>query len=76
MMANDNALCCATQLIDGDGEFNANGLDHFTRTVNLSSCALSYAVVSIMGPQSSGNYFLFIPLFYFNVVVIQLVHII
>ncbi|KAE9594819.1 hypothetical protein Lal_00013300 [Lupinus albus] len=66
MMANDNALCCATQLIDGDGEFNANGLDHFIRTVNLSSCALSYAVVSIMGPQSSGKSTLMNHLFHTN----------
>ncbi|RDY08984.1 Protein ROOT HAIR DEFECTIVE 3-like 2, partial [Mucuna pruriens] len=50
-----NADCCATQLIDGDGEFNAAGLDNFIRTVNLASCGLSYAVVSIMGPQSSGK---------------------
>ncbi|KAL5157890.1 Protein ROOT HAIR DEFECTIVE 3 2 [Glycine soja] len=52
-MANDD--CCATQLIDGDGEFNVAGLDNFIRTVNLASCGLSYAVVAIMGPQSSGK---------------------
>ncbi|OIV96013.1 hypothetical protein TanjilG_27117 [Lupinus angustifolius] len=65
-MANDDALCCATQLIDGDGEFNATGLDHFIRTVNLSSCALSYAVVAIMGPQSSGKSTLMNHLFHTN----------
>ena len=53
-MANDD--CCATQLIDGDGEFNVAGLDNFIRTVNLASCGLSYAVVAIMGPQSSGAF--------------------
>ncbi|KAH1041127.1 hypothetical protein GYH30_023784 [Glycine max] len=52
-MANDD--CCATQLIDGHGEFNVAGLDSFIRTVNLASCGLSYAVVAIMGPQSSGK---------------------
>ncbi|CAL0301044.1 unnamed protein product [Lupinus luteus] len=65
-MANDDALCCATQLIDGGGEFNATGLDHFIRTVNLSSCALSYAVVAIMGPQSSGKSTLMNHLFHTN----------
>ncbi|XP_042487184.1 protein ROOT HAIR DEFECTIVE 3-like [Macadamia integrifolia] len=47
--------CCSTHLIDGDGEFNASGLDNFTKEVNLGACGLSYAVVSIMGPQSSGK---------------------
>lgn len=45
---------CSTQLIDGNGEFNAKGLDNFTSTVKLTRCGLSYAVVAIMGPQSSG----------------------
>ncbi|BAT87659.1 Protein ROOT HAIR DEFECTIVE 3-like protein [Vigna angularis] len=52
-MANDGS--CSTQLIDGDGEFNVAGLDNFIKTVNLASCGLSYAVVAIMGPQSSGK---------------------
>ncbi|PKA59740.1 Protein root hair defective 3 like 1 [Apostasia shenzhenica] len=47
--------CCSTQLIDGEGEFNVSGLDLFIRTVNLGECGLSYAVVAIMGPQSSGK---------------------
>ncbi|CAD5183253.1 unnamed protein product [Musa acuminata subsp. malaccensis] len=47
--------CCSTQLIDGDGVFNAAGLEHFMKTVKLAECGLSYAVVSIMGPQSSGK---------------------
>lgn len=47
--------CCATQLIDGNGQFNERGLEHFVRTVKLADCGLSYAVVSIMGPQSSGQ---------------------
>jgi hypothetical protein len=47
-------VCCSTQLIDGDGEFNVNGIDKFIKEVRLGDCGLSYAVVSIMGPQSSG----------------------
>lgn len=46
--------CCSTQLIDGDGVFNAAGLDEFVRKTKLADCGLSYAVVAIMGPQSSG----------------------
>lgn len=47
--------CCSTQLIDGDGTFNVAGLENFMKEVNLRECGLSYAVVSIMGPQSSGK---------------------
>ncbi|KAL0691137.1 hypothetical protein Bca4012_090816 [Brassica carinata] len=46
---------CSTQLIDGDGVFNVSGVDHFFKEVKLEECGLSYAVVSIMGPQSSGK---------------------
>lgn len=53
-MDND-ARCCSTQLIDGDGTFNVAGLDSFLKGVKLAECGLSYAVVSIMGPQSSGK---------------------
>lgn len=51
--------CCSIQLIDGDGVFDVNSLDKFTRSVKLAECGLSYAVVSIMGPQSSGMSFYF-----------------
>ncbi|KAF4399263.1 hypothetical protein G4B88_022346 [Cannabis sativa] len=51
-MADDG--CCSTQLIDGDGVFNVTGIDSFIKGVKLAECGLSYAVVSIMGPQSSG----------------------
>ncbi|GER53517.1 protein ROOT HAIR DEFECTIVE 3 homolog [Striga asiatica] len=47
--------CCSTHLIDGDGVFNAAGIDKFMKEVKLSECGLSYAVVAIMGPQSSGK---------------------
>ncbi|KAH0891340.1 hypothetical protein HID58_053769 [Brassica napus] len=46
---------CSTQLIDGDGTFNVSGVDNFIKEVKLEECGLSYAVVSIMGPQSSGK---------------------
>ncbi|XP_033130922.1 protein ROOT HAIR DEFECTIVE 3 homolog 1 isoform X4 [Brassica rapa] len=46
--------CCSVQLIDGDGIYNVSGIDHFIKEVKLGECGLSYAVVSIMGPQSSG----------------------
>ncbi|KHN30045.1 Protein ROOT HAIR DEFECTIVE 3 like 1, partial [Glycine soja] len=49
-----NEKCCSTQLIDGDGAFNVAGIENFMKEVKLSECGLSYAVVSIMGPQSSG----------------------
>ncbi|OVA12385.1 RHD3/Sey1 [Macleaya cordata] len=47
--------CCSTQLIDGDGEFNVTGLENFMKTAKIAECGLSYAVVAIMGPQSSGK---------------------
>jgi len=47
--------CFSTQLIDGDGVFNVSGLDNFMKEIKLGECGLSYAVVSIMGPQSSGK---------------------
>jgi hypothetical protein len=46
----------SVQLIDGQGAFNELGLDSFVKSVRLSECGLSYAVVSIMGPQSSGEF--------------------
>jgi hypothetical protein len=47
--------CFSTQLIDGDGVFNVSGLENFMKEVKMGECGLSYAVVSIMGPQSSGK---------------------
>ncbi|KAI9079208.1 hypothetical protein K1719_038813 [Acacia pycnantha] len=47
--------CCSIQLIDGDGAFNVAGIEQFIRGVKLGEFGLSYAVVSIMGPQSSGK---------------------
>ncbi|KAG8380094.1 hypothetical protein BUALT_Bualt07G0157900 [Buddleja alternifolia] len=47
--------CCSTHLIDGDGDFNVAGIEKFMKEVKLTECGLSYAVVAIMGPQSSGK---------------------
>ncbi|KAE8659562.1 Protein ROOT HAIR DEFECTIVE 3-like protein 2 [Hibiscus syriacus] len=57
---------CSIQLIDGDGSFNDTGIEHFIKEVKLHECGLSYAVVSIMGPQSSGKSTLLNHLFYTN----------
>ncbi|KMZ59733.1 putative Protein SEY1 [Zostera marina] len=47
--------CSTIQLIDWDGVFDISAVDKFIKKVNLIQCGLSYAVVSIMGPQSSGK---------------------
>lgn len=46
--------CHSIQLIDGDGLFNDVGTERFIKEIKLAECGLSYAVVAIMGPQSSG----------------------
>jgi hypothetical protein len=46
--------CCPTQLIDSDGGFKDNNLDNFIKSSNMDSWGISYAVVAIIGPQSSG----------------------
>lgn len=58
--------CCSMQLIDGNGEFNVDGLENFVRTTKLNDCGLSYAVFAIMGPQSSGKSTLMNHLFHTN----------
>ncbi|KAG5523360.1 hypothetical protein RHGRI_035246 [Rhododendron griersonianum] len=45
-----------THLIEEDGTLNGVELDKFLKKVNLAECGLDYAVVSIMGPQSSVFY--------------------
>ena len=52
-MAGERLL--SVQLIDGQGMFNELDLDSFVKSIRLPECGLSYAVVSIMGPQSSGK---------------------
>lgn len=58
--------CFTTQLIDKNGEFKATALEDFVRKIKLAECGLSYAVVSIMGPQSSGKSTLLNHLFHTN----------
>ncbi|KAF5810436.1 putative P-loop containing nucleoside triphosphate hydrolase [Helianthus annuus] len=62
----DKADCCSTHLIDGDGTMDVAGLLKFMKDVKLSECGLSYAIVSIMGPQSSGKSTLLNHLFHTN----------
>jgi len=47
------------QLIDGNGKFNMEGLQDFMTTTEFAQCGLSYSVVAIIGPQSSGMFVLF-----------------
>ncbi|XP_065866893.1 protein ROOT HAIR DEFECTIVE 3-like [Euphorbia lathyris] len=62
----NSPVCCSTQLIDGDGVFNAAGIERFIKEVKFGECGLSYAVASIMGPQSSGKSTLLNNLFHTN----------
>ncbi|KAI3927470.1 hypothetical protein MKW92_021193 [Papaver armeniacum] len=48
----DKEDCCSTQLIDGEGVFNATGLANLMKN---SECGLSYGVVAIIGPKISGK---------------------
>ncbi|XP_077226523.1 protein ROOT HAIR DEFECTIVE 3 homolog 2-like isoform X1 [Tasmannia lanceolata] len=57
---------CSTQLIYDDGIFNVSGLESFMKTVKLSECGLSYAVVAIIGPEISGKSTLLNHLFHTN----------
>ncbi|XP_060205885.1 protein ROOT HAIR DEFECTIVE 3-like [Lycium barbarum] len=66
MLSDNKDECCSTHLIDGDGVFNVVGVENFMKEVKLAECGLSYAVVSIMGPQSSGKSTLLNHLFHTN----------
>ncbi|CAN4089089.1 unnamed protein product [Withania somnifera] len=66
MLSDNKDECCSTHLVDGDGVFNVAGIENFMREVKLAECGLSYAVVSIMGPQSSGKSTLLNHLFHTN----------
>ncbi|GLJ11016.1 hypothetical protein SUGI_0140450 [Cryptomeria japonica] len=57
---------CSIQLIDGKGQFNDAALNNLVKAVKLAERGLSYAVVSIMGPQSSGKSTLLNHLFHTN----------
>ncbi|KAI6671784.1 hypothetical protein NL676_006669 [Syzygium grande] len=47
--------CSSTQLIDGDGTFNVDGLESFIKEVKLRECGLSFAIISILGPICNGK---------------------
>ena len=49
----------SAQLIDGDGVFNVSEMENFMKEARLGERGLSYAVVSIMDPQSSGMWSFF-----------------
>ncbi|KAG6534381.1 hypothetical protein ZIOFF_008267 [Zingiber officinale] len=52
----DALVCPITALcIRIYGVFNVTSLEHFMKSVKLAEHGFSYAVVSIMGPQSSGK---------------------
>ena len=57
MAAEEDAAAAgaAVQLIDGEGGFAADSVERFMAAAGVADCGLSYAVVSIMGPQSSGT---------------------
>ncbi|GJM95220.1 hypothetical protein PR202_ga11930 [Eleusine coracana subsp. coracana] len=55
MEETDAAASTAVQLIDGEGEFAGESAERFMAAAGVAGCGLSYAVVSIMGPQSSGK---------------------
>ena len=43
------------QLIDGNGRFNVDGLKDFMTATEFAQSGLSYAIVAIIGSQSSGK---------------------
>ncbi|KAK3118900.1 hypothetical protein QOZ80_9BG0710330 [Eleusine coracana subsp. coracana] len=47
--------CHATQVVSADGEMDPAAMERFAAAAGLLGCGLSYAVVSILGPQGSGK---------------------
>ena len=43
------------QVVNGDGEFDENGVEEFIRRHSISDAGVGYQVVAITGPQSSGK---------------------
>jgi len=43
------------QVVDGEGEFNASGVNDFMRNEGVENSGVDYTIVAIMGPQSSGK---------------------
>jgi hypothetical protein len=50
--------CHAAQVVGADGEMDAAAIERFAAAAGLQGRGLSYAVVSILGPQGSGTYLL------------------
>jgi hypothetical protein len=48
--------CHAAQVVGADGEMDAAAMEGFAAATGLQGRGLSYAVVSILGPQGSGTY--------------------
>jgi len=49
------AEAATLQLVDGAGAYDRDGFASFCCDIALPERGLSYAVVAIMGPQSSGE---------------------
>jgi hypothetical protein len=47
--------CHAAQVVGADGEMDAAATERFAAAAGLQGRGLSYAVVSILGPQGSGT---------------------
>ncbi|MED6217531.1 hypothetical protein PIB30_018545 [Stylosanthes scabra] len=47
--------CYATQLVDKDAQFCVANTESFVEKTEFDKCGQSYAIVSIIGPQSSGK---------------------
>ena len=54
-MAVDGSECHAAQVVGADGEMDGAAMERFAAAAGLTSRGLSYAVVSIFGPQGSGE---------------------
>jgi len=43
------------QVVNGDGEFNDEGVNKFIEQHNIRDVGVGYQVIAITGPQSSGK---------------------
>lgn len=43
------------QVVNGDGEFNEDGVQSFIKMHSVSDAGVGYQVIAITGPQSSGK---------------------
>ena len=54
LFSDEGTKCWSTCIIDEYGTFNFGGIENFANQVKLAKYDISYAVVSIIGPQNSG----------------------